>query len=355
MQAAETNPTVFSEPPADRLRRQIARLDPAVQGLVRLRDDYAYTSDVITALAAAAPGTLLADEAGRILGARLGGEADAALEAAVGGAAPPSGARTLGAAALVGRYDPKLRKHARPVALPAADPGAERALFDASYKGVTDIVTKRVWPVPAFAAVRFCARRRITPNAVTALSALLVALVFLLFWQGWFWAGLAAGWLMCFLDTVDGKLARVTLASSRLGDIADHGIDLVHPPFWWWAWAVGAGMGSAAGAEALLAPALAVIVAGYIAQRAEEGWFIARFGADMHTWRPFDSAFREITARRNPNLLILMAFTALGLPAEGLLAVAAWVAISFLVHLVRIIQAHLAARREPIVSWMMAP
>ncbi|MEM7498472.1 MAG: CDP-alcohol phosphatidyltransferase family protein [Pseudomonadota bacterium] len=363
MQAAETSPedgpapTVFSELPADRLARQIARLDAGVRPLMRLRDDHAFTNDVVDSLAAADPGTVLVDGAGRAIGARLSGDDDAALAAMVADRTfPPEGARALDAAVLVGRYDRKLRKLASPVALPAAGPGTERALFDASYKGVTDLVTKRVWPRPAFAAVRWCARRGVTPNQVTAASALLVLATFAFFWHGWFWSGIVAGWLMCFLDTVDGKLARVTLTSSRWGDIADHGIDLIHPPFWWWAWAVGAGMGGdATGAEALLALALGVIVAGYVAQRAEEGWFIARFGADMHTWRPFDSAFREVTARRNPNLLILMAFLALGMPAAGLVAVAAWVAISFVVHLVRIVQAHLAARRGAVVSWMAAP
>ncbi|MEM9147476.1 MAG: CDP-alcohol phosphatidyltransferase family protein [Pseudomonadota bacterium] len=319
---------------------------------MRLRDDYVYTTDVLVALSKTPPGTRLANSAGQVIGARLGGGEDARLEEEVDLLAlAPSGTRD--ADGLVGPYDRRLRKQARPVALPVTDPTAERALFDASYKGVTDIVTKRVWPSPAFAAVRWCARRGVSPNLVTALSGLLVVLAFSLFWHGLFWAGLAAGWLMCFLDTVDGKLARVTLSSSRIGDIADHGIDLIHPPFWWWAWAVGAGMG--AGTETLLATALAVIVAGYIAQRLEEGWFIARFGADMHTWRRFDSVFREVTARRNPNLLILTAFTAFGLPALGLVAVAAWVAICFVVHFWRIVQAHLAARHGPLVTWMADP
>ena len=44
---------------------------------------------------------------------------------------------------------------------------------------------------------------------------------------------------MTFLDTVDGKLARTTLTSSKWGDIFDHGIDLVHPPFWYVAWGAG--------------------------------------------------------------------------------------------------------------------
>ena len=57
---------------------------------------------------------------------------------------------------------------------------------------------------------------------------------------GHFGLGPGAAWLMTFLDTVDGKLARTTLTSSKWGDILDHGIDLIHPPFWYvaWAWAL---------------------------------------------------------------------------------------------------------------------
>ena len=57
--------------------------------------------------------------------------------------------------------------------------------------------------------------------------------------RGAFLSGLVCAWAMTFLDTVDGKLARVTLTSSRIGDVMDHGLDLVHPPFWWWAWGIG--------------------------------------------------------------------------------------------------------------------
>ncbi len=44
---------------------------------------------------------------------------------------------------------------------------------------------------------------------------------------------------MTFLDTVDGKLAHVTLTSSRFGHIFDHSLDLLHPPFCYLAWGLG--------------------------------------------------------------------------------------------------------------------
>src|SRR3546814_17633961 len=74
---------------------------------------------------------------------------------------------------------------------------------------------------------------------VTSASAALMLAALWLFWhgdQGW---GLLAGWVMTFLDTVDGKLARVTLTATRFGYLFDHGMDVVHPPFWYAAWGFG--------------------------------------------------------------------------------------------------------------------
>ena len=78
-----------------------------------------------------------------------------------------------------------------------------------------------------------------TPNQVTAASLVLVVVAGVLFARGEFAWGLVAGWIMTFLDTVDGKLARVTITSTKLGNVFDHGIDLIHPPFWYFAWGMG--------------------------------------------------------------------------------------------------------------------
>jgi phosphatidylglycerophosphate synthase len=70
----------------------------------------------------------------------------------------------------------------------------------------------------------------VTPNQVTILSIFLAIFAGLAFWDGYLVIGLLLGWVMTFLDTVDGKLARVTVSSSKIGEILDHGLDLVHPP-----------------------------------------------------------------------------------------------------------------------------
>jgi len=111
----------------------------------------------------------------------------------------------------------------------------------------------------------------------------------------------------------------------------DHGLDLVHPPFWWWAWGIGLGAGHEL--------ATAIAVGGYLVGRALEGAFLARFGFETHSWRPIDGLFRTITARRNPNL-ILLSVGALGLrPDLGLVMVALWTIVSLGFHALRLVQA----------------
>ena len=272
---------------------------------------------------------------------------------------PPKGLSYGTAETIGGAYDPILRKQAIPFAAQLGDTSKtelEKMTFGASYKGATDFVTKYVWPTPARFVTRWCAAAGITPNQVTTLSLILMFLALYGFWQGqWFWA-IPAAWLMTFLDTVDGKLARVTMTSSKWGEVYDHGIDLLHPPFWWWAWYVGAFPEAELRGSEFLSNydlALAVIVIGYVIQRIYEGAFLWIFKIEGHIWRPFDFWFRTITARRNPNLFILMISAMLGAPEIGLIAVAIWVSASLGVHFIRILQAGiLKLSGQPVISYL---
>lgn len=250
-------------------------------------------------------------------------------------------------------HDTRLRRADPPFVFEVAPGNArevERRIFEASYKGVTDLVTRFVWPAPALAVTRWLAARGVRPNMVTALSWLLVAAATLVFAAGLHGLGLGLAWLMTFLDTVDGKLARVTLTSSRLGHVLDHGLDLLHPPVWYWAFAAGLASDAFAGL-----PVLEVVVGGYVAGRLLEGAFTLAFGFETHSWRPVDSWFRTVTARRNPNLVLLSAATLVGRPDLGLAAVAAWTLASLGFHGVRLLQALDQRRRGVPVGVWYAP
>lgn len=250
----------------------------------------------------------------------------------------------------------KLRKRDRPFVIrldPANVEPAERAAYDASYKGVTDILTLYLWRRSAFYLTRWAARAGMTPNMVTAIGAALCLAAFFLFLNGWYWTGIFAGLGFMVLDTVDGKLARCTGQSSKWGNIFDHGVDLIHPPFWWWAWAEGLEHYGRPFEQVYELLIIGAIVLGYVAQRIIEGIFMRRFGMHIHVWRRIDSQFRLITARRNPNMIILVACLACGRPDLGIELVAMWTIISLIFHAVRLAQAN--ARRDrgrPVVSWL---
>lgn len=340
----------------ERLRRQYVRagvepVDAAPEGrsAVITLGDWVYDENLVATLAKR-PGSVLVTEDGRAVAAHVAaGEAEAAVSDLASGKAP-AGLQKLSPQELA--YNEALRKREAPVLAQLSKDNVraiEARTFAGSYKGVTDLVTKYAWPVPARIVTRWCAQAKLTPNMVTFAGFLLVLAAFWLFWIGEFGWGLLAGWIMTFLDTVDGKLARTTMTSSKWGNVFDHGIDLIHPPFWWWAWYVGC-------FQVGLPPpfpelTLGVILAGYVLQRVEEGVFMRLFGFHVHSWRPFDSFFRLITARRNPNLIILTLAWLVGQPGWGLFLVGVWTGICLLVHLAQVVQA-MALPKGQVVSWL---
>ena len=228
---------------------------------------------------------------------------------------------------------------------------AENAFYFASYKGVTDIVTKYVWPQPALLVVRACAALGISPNMVTSVSILLSILAIPLFMAGHFGWGLACAWGMTFLDTVDGKLARVTVSYSKFGNYFDHIPDIVFPPLWWLAFAWGA-IGVFPEAATELWWAFALVMASYVAGRLCEGAFELRNGFGPFVWQPFDARFRLILARRNPNLVILTAAVLLGAVVEGYLVLAGWCVVCAVIQLLRLLMSEAERRRAPLVSFL---
>ena len=370
---------LFSLTGRERLERQFRRLDMVVikaaeaageRDVLVVNADFVFEERVIIDLSERRLTALIAEnEDGRpVVVAAICSGGDAARWADLIAAETPASdlpkgevvARTV--AEVSGLFNRRLRKREEAMAVKATATRRneiERRMFKGSYKGATDIVTKFVLPEPALHATRFAAALKLSPNVITSASLILVFATIFLFMRGDFLAGAAVGWLMCFLDTVDGKLARVTLQSSKFGNIFDHGIDLIHPPFWYWAWAYGIVNATPGVSDALAQnvwTAMWVVNGGYVVNRLLEGYFVRRFKIEIHIWRPIDYWFRHITARRNPNLLMLTICALFGAPALGLFAVMAWTIVSMVFHTERIIEAEYRAfagkRGAPLRSWL---
>ncbi len=252
-------------------------------------------------------------------------------------------------------FDESLKRSTRPMLekLSAArKTELENWLYGNAYKGITDLVTKFVWPKPAKLFVHLCANMHISPNMVTSFGLLLVIAACYLFLNGYYGWGLLAGWLMTFLDTVDGKLARVTIQSSKFGHLYDHLIDLFHPPFWYIYWGMSLTsfqpvMGQ--GQEQMYW----IIIISYIGGRIVEGLFPLLGNCGIFTWRPNDAWFRLVTARRNPCLILLTLSFLVGKPEWGFIAVTFWSALTSLILLLRLLQASIVRLSSgPLSSWL---
>lgn len=260
---------------------------------------------------------------------------------------------------LTGGYDPRLRKFnlSHVVRITEAEQSIiENYMYDKSYKGITDFVTKWFWPMPARWMVRKCVLWNVSPNMVTSLGWFLTILTSIAFYYGYFVLGLIMAWIMTFLDTVDGKLARVSLQSTRIGHVMDHGLDIVHPPVWYWCWAVGLQQEQMEflGIVAPVASWFWLLLAAYIGGRMFEGLFQLLFNdISIFCWRPFDSYHRLFTARRNPCLIFLTIAMFMLDPVLGFAWIVAWTVLSTILLAVRFLAAsYVRLTQGPLESWI---
>jgi phosphatidylglycerophosphate synthase len=342
----ECDQQLFGMKPAERLGRQCGELGDRQL----IAHASAVLSDDTIAWLAEHSGTVVTSSAGRPLAVVVAPrDVDAARKAIVG----EGGMATTSADAIEPVYVRKLRRTLEPLALSLGEQPrgvVERKLFASVYKGVTDVVTKYAWPEPALWLTRGAAALGLSPNVVTILGLVLTFVAGWQFYVGNLVTGMAAAWLMTLLDTVDGKLARVTVTSSAFGNRLDHGNDMVHPPLWWLCLAFG--IDRVTPGNGWVWTACWVILATYLIGRVLEKGFKARFGFNPFMWKQFDSRFRMVISRRNIILLIMTVGLALAAPAEAFLLCAAWSVISILIQAVRYLQAIGHSRREPIHAWL---
>ncbi len=208
----------------------------------------------------------------------------------------------------------------------------ERQLFWDNYKGSTDLLTRWVYPPLVWPLVRVCTALGVHPNVLTALSVVL-AFAAVPLWAGGHWfAGFVCAYAMSVLDSVDGKVARLMLTESKIGNVLDHGLDQVHPPFWYFAWAWGLGARTLADPMYLAAVWLIVF---YVADRLVLGIARYKLGSALHAATRLDALARAVIARRNITMTIMAIALALGTGDAGLILVTAWQALTFAWHTLR--------------------
>lgn len=226
-------------------------------------------------------------------------------------------------------------------------------LFWSSDKGTTDPLTRYLFPPLVWRAVVPLAERRIPPNAVTAVGIFCCFAAVPCFAAGWWLPGLLLAYAMALLDSIDGKLARLTFSSSRQGDVLDHGTDIVHPPIWYGAWAWGLSGGDPASG---VFQAFLWLAGLYVADRVLETLFESCTGGrSVQDYTPLDARLRSFVSRPNVNLAILTVALPLGLGVAGFYAVVGLQLATVAYHLVRVVQCWDVAERAASGSRETAP
>jgi 1L-myo-inositol 1-phosphate cytidylyltransferase / CDP-L-myo-inositol myo-inositolphosphotransferase len=132
-------------------------------------------------------------------------------------------------------YVGPLRRTLRPTWFPA--PGreharaAEAALVDTAQKGALDIPAIVHGPIENAIVARVC-RTPVTPNQLTIGAAAVAWTATMLFASGHLGVGLVVALAVGVLDGLDGKLARLKLETSRVGEL-EHVSDFAFELSWW--------------------------------------------------------------------------------------------------------------------------
>lgn len=222
---------------------------------------------------------------------------------------------------------------------------ATKTIIEAAQKLSLDLPALLLHPIFENRLVKWLCNTPITPNHITLFTAFLGAIIAIFFLNGWLRLGIILAYSVAILDGVDGKLARTTLRTSKLGEI-EHVLDFFVEHAWYLAltlyfvantgtssiWWIGGGLMVADLLDKLL----------YMFSR-------MILGKQLDEMGPFDLKFRLIGGRRNIYLWILIVgfWSGWALPAFAISCV--WSLCTAAIHSVRFVY-HVTQRQRTAVA-----
>lgn len=249
------------------------------------------------------------------------------------------------------QYLPNMRRRLRPYWVRLTSPADYRRaadlIMDSAQKGILDFPARFLHPLPENFLARALARTGVTPNQVTLFTGLLG------FWATYLFVTQSFGWALAIaaavnvLDGVDGKLARIKLLSSKIGDRIDHVLDVSFE----FSWYLGLGWGLAQTTGHGLPFALgATMIAIQVVARGMSGVYTLLTRKTVHDHTAFDRAFRLVAGRRNIYVMMWL----VGWASQALLmafyAVVGWAVITLSVYVTRVLTALVGRWRSRALS-----
>jgi phosphatidylglycerophosphate synthase len=240
----------------------------------------------------------------------------------------------------ISSYVTSMRRSIPPVCFPPpttteATGSAERQILDAAQNGTLDLPAMIHAPIETW-IIRHICRTPITPNQITLFTAAISTLVAMLFASGRLIAGTLLALGVGVLDGLDGKLARVKVETTPLGQ-REHALDYLLELSWWtalayhfgnvWMW-------------------LLVLVGSDVLDRLAKKQAKQLTGRNLDDVAPFDRVVRLIGGRRNIYIWMFATGLLLRAPGEAFVALCCWGAVTAAVHLGRALRIRARGRER---------
>ena len=235
-------------------------------------------------------------------------------------------------------YVPSLRLTMAPymVRLTSADQirSLDHLMYHRCFKGVIDAVARYGYYHLVRWITRGLSRTSLPPNLFTLLSVLGIWGAIPCFALGHVGAGVVVAWAAVLLDSIDGKLARLTLHLSEAMGRFEHIAAMPGLGLWYaalgWHYSGGDLFSARPGALAGW-----VLLGSFLADKIASGWFRRLFGKELFDYRPVDAAFHLVACRRNTALLILTLGLATGTDAGAFAILTGWMGATLVFHAIR--------------------
>ncbi len=211
-------------------------------------------------------------------------------------------------------YVREVRRLVRPFMIDVHGPDMirtlENQLYEQTFKGGMDFIATYGYKIPVRGLVRLLAPTRVTPNWVTALSILCSMAAVPLFAIGWLWTGLAVAFTFILCDSLDGKLARLTIRRTPFAGKIDRLTSTPAVSLWSLAWGWHFSNGRILDPVFWVGVALFMII---LADKFTRNAFYSTFGRSMLDYRPLDERIHLFSTKRTINLFILAMGLSVGL------------------------------------------
>jgi len=208
---------------------------------------------------------------------------------------------------------------------------AKKLLIESASKGRNDLLATYVnKPIENYIVGKI-ANTRITPNQITLLTNIIAYVSTFLFFKGYLLFATLLTFVVSFMDGVDGKLARVKIASSHIGEM-EHAFDFLFEHSWYIA--LGYFLSKIYGIPAILLCAFILIFDGF-SYYCEEAFGKAIKDRPLADYGRIEQTFRKFDGRRNSYIIFILIGILINKPFWSLVAISIWSFVSSVFYCLR--------------------